>query len=114
LLEIVSANFTDLKSVPAISGLVKPDTYQPPLSVDVYLSQVKNNLNCEFNYRNFAGKNYTLLYNLLSTCDSGVYGTSSVDVAVTSLNPAVRDSMEEAILRGYNRKSKFLPGSLIP
>jgi hypothetical protein len=37
MLDLVFANFTDLKSVPAHSGLVTPDTYHPPLSIDVFL-----------------------------------------------------------------------------
>jgi hypothetical protein len=90
-------HFTDLKSVPADSGLLTPDTYHPPLSIDVFLPHVNNNLNCEFSYRNFAAGNYTLLYNIPSACDwSSVYETSSVDVAVTSLNAAVRGAMEQA------------------
>jgi hypothetical protein len=36
-----------------------------------------------------------------------VYETSSVDIAVASLNAAVRDAMEQVILRGYNRKFEF-------
>jgi hypothetical protein len=36
MLDLVFANFTDLKSVPAHSGLVTPDTYHPPLSIDVF------------------------------------------------------------------------------
>jgi hypothetical protein len=104
MLDLVFANFTDLKSVPADSGLVTPDTYHPPLSIDVFLPHVDDNLNCEFSYRNFAAGNCTLLYNILSACDwSSVYETS-VDVAVTSLNAAVRGAMEQAIPRG---KSKF-------
>jgi hypothetical protein len=36
-----------------------------------------------------------------------VYETTSVDVAVASLNVAVRGAMEQAIPRGYSCKSKF-------
>jgi hypothetical protein len=36
-----------------------------------------------------------------------VYGTSSVDVAVASLNAAVRGAIEQAIPCGYSCKSKF-------
>jgi hypothetical protein len=110
LLDLVFANFTDLNFIPVHSGLVKPDTYHPPLSTDVYLPHVNNNLNCEFNYRIFAAGNYTLLYNIFSPCDgSGVYETSSVDVAVVSLSAAVRDVVEQAIPRDYNRKFRFPP-----
>jgi hypothetical protein len=95
LLELVFANFTDLKSVPAYSGFVTPDTYHLPLSIDVFLPYSNNNLNCEFSYRIFAAGNYTLLYNIPSTYDwSSVYETTSVDVAVASLNTAVSGAME--------------------
>jgi hypothetical protein len=51
-----------------------------------------------------------LLYKILFTCDwLGVHETSSDDAAVASLNVAVRDAMEQAVPRGYNRKSKFRP-----
>jgi hypothetical protein len=33
MLDLVFANFTDLKSVPADSGLVAPDKYHPPLNI---------------------------------------------------------------------------------
>jgi hypothetical protein len=33
----------------------------PPLSIDVYLSYVRNSWNCECNYRNFAVGIYTAL-----------------------------------------------------
>jgi hypothetical protein len=38
-----------------------------------------------------------------------VYETTSVDVAVASLNAAVSGAMEQAIPRGYSCKSKFSP-----
>jgi hypothetical protein len=80
------------------------------LSTDVYLPHANNNLNCEYSYPNFASGNYNLLYNILSTCDwTGVYGTSSVDVAVASLNAAVRDATQQVFPRGCNRKSKSPP-----
>jgi hypothetical protein len=45
ILELLSANFTDLKSVPYDSGLVTPDihVYHPPLSIDVFLLHINNN-----------------------------------------------------------------------
>jgi hypothetical protein len=90
--------------------LVNPVTYHSPLSIDVYLPHVNNNLNYEFIYRKFADCNYTLLYNNISASDlSGVYETSSVDVAVASLNAAVRDATEQANPRGYSCKHKFPP-----
>jgi hypothetical protein len=100
MLDLVFANCTDLKSVPADSGLVVPDTYHPPLNIDVFLPNVNNNLNYEFSYRIFTAGNYSLLYNILSAYDwSSVYETS-VDVAVASLNAAVRGAMERAIPSG--------------
>jgi hypothetical protein len=38
-----------------------------------------------------------------------VYETTSVDTAVANLNAAIRGAMEQAIPRGYSRKSKFPP-----
>jgi hypothetical protein len=38
-----------------------------------------------------------------------VYETTSVDVAVASLNAALSGAMEQAIPRGYSCKSKFPP-----
>ncbi|PNF21153.1 hypothetical protein B7P43_G05118, partial [Cryptotermes secundus] len=108
MLDLVFANFTDLKSVPADSGLVATDIYHPPLNIDVLLPNVNSNLKCEFSYQNFAAGNYALLYNILSTYDwSSVYETSSVDVAVASLSVAVRSAMEQAIPCGYRYKSKY-------
>jgi hypothetical protein len=79
------------------------------LSSDVYLPHVNNNLNWEFSYRIIAAVNYTLVYNILSTHDwSSVYAIS-VDVAVASLNAAVRCAMVQAIPCGFSRKSKFSP-----
>jgi hypothetical protein len=110
MLDRVFANFTDLKSVPADSGLVKPDAFHPPLSIDVMLFHVNKNLNGEFSYRNFAAGNYELLYSMLYNYDwSSVYETSSVDAAVARLYAAVRDAMEQAIPCGYSRKSRFPP-----
>jgi hypothetical protein len=108
MLDLDFANFTDLNSVSADSDFVTSATYHPPLSIDVFLPHFINNLNYEFSYRNSAAGNYTLLYNILSACDwSSVYETPSVDVAVASLNGAVRGAMEQAIPCGYICKSKF-------
>jgi hypothetical protein len=108
MLDLVFANFSDLKLVPADSGLVMPDTYHPPFSTDVLLPHVNNNLNSGISYLIYSAGNYTLLYNLLSTYDwSSAYETTSVDTAVASLDAAVRGTMEQAIPRCYNRKSKF-------
>jgi hypothetical protein len=68
LLGLVFVNFSDLKSVPAYSRLVKPDAYHRPVSTDVCLPHVNNNFNYELIYRNLAAGNCTLLYNVLSMC----------------------------------------------
>jgi hypothetical protein len=80
MLDLVFANFTDLKTLPTDSGLVTPDTYHPIFSIDVSLPHVNNNLNCEFCYRNFAAGNYTLLYNILSAYDWPSMYETSVDI----------------------------------
>jgi hypothetical protein len=68
MLDLVFANFTNFKLVPADSGFVTPDTYHPPLAIDVkLLPHINNNSNSQFSYRIFAAGNYTLLYNILST-----------------------------------------------
>jgi hypothetical protein len=104
VLDLVFANLSDLKLVPADSGLVTPDTYHPPFSIDVLLPHVNNNLNFYISCLIYSAGNYTLLYNLLSTYDwSSVYETTSVDTTVASLNAAVRGAMEQAIPRGYSR-----------
>jgi hypothetical protein len=106
ILEVVFANFTDLKFVPANSGLVMSDTYHRSLSIDIFLPPINTNLNSEFSNLIYAAGNYTLLYNILSTYDwSSMYETTSVDTAVASLSGA----MEQAIPCGYSRKVKFPP-----
>jgi hypothetical protein len=50
MLDLIFANFTDLKSVTADS----------PLSIGVFLTHVNYNLICEFSYRNFAAGNYSM------------------------------------------------------
>jgi hypothetical protein len=101
MLDLISANFPDLKMVPANSGLVTPDTYHPPFSIDVLLPHVNNNLNSEISYLIYSAGNYILLYSLLLTYDwSSMYETASVDTAVASLGTTVRGATEQAIPRG--------------
>jgi hypothetical protein len=38
-----------------------------------------------------------------------VHETTSVDTAVANVNAAVHGAMEQAVPRGYSRKSKFSP-----
>jgi hypothetical protein len=68
IIDLVFANFTDVKSVPADSGLDTPDfLYITLFWVLISLfPHVNNNLICEFSYRNFAAGTYTLLDNILS------------------------------------------------
>jgi hypothetical protein len=96
--------------VPVDSGLVTPDTYHPSFTADILLPHVNNNLNSVITYPIYSAGNYAFLYNLLSTHDwSSVNETTSVDTAVASLNAAVRGAVEQAIPRGYSRKSKSPP-----
>jgi hypothetical protein len=63
-----------------------------------------------YSYRKFASGDYTLIYNILPTYDwSSVYGTTSVDAAVASLNAVVSDAMEQAILRGIIKSKSNFP-----
>jgi hypothetical protein len=62
--DLIFANFADMKSFDTHTGMVTPDTYHLPLSIDVFLPRVNNNLNCEYSYLNFAAGNYALLYNI--------------------------------------------------
>jgi hypothetical protein len=43
MLDLIFADFTDLKSVPADSGVVAPDIYHPPMSIDVILPHDNKN-----------------------------------------------------------------------
>jgi hypothetical protein len=48
------------------------------------------------------------MYNILPTYEwSGVYGTTSVDGAVTTLSAVVQDNMRQAIPSGSVTKSEF-------
>jgi hypothetical protein len=50
-----------------------------------------------YSYRKFSSGDYALLYNILLIYDwFCIYGTSSVDSAVASLNAALQDAMEQA------------------
>jgi hypothetical protein len=63
--------------------------------------------------RNVAAGNYTLRYNVLSTCDySGVHETTSAGIVLASLNATDRAAVELAAPRGSIRKSKLCRGSL--
>jgi hypothetical protein len=109
LLDLIISNLSDLDITPIYPGLIKPDNYHPPLTINIQLpfaTYVQNYVYC---YRKYSSGDYALLYNLLSNFDwSCVYGTTSVDSIVASLNAAVQDAMEYAIPRGViNTNSKF-------
>jgi hypothetical protein len=107
--DLVFANFTDLRSVPAGSGLVTPDTYHPPLSIDVLLPQVNNYLNSNQLSNILSRQLHFALQPSIRVDWSSVYETTSVDTFVASLNAAVCGAREQTIPRGYSRKSKFPP-----
>jgi hypothetical protein len=108
LLDLIFSNFSDIGITFLDSGIIKPDTYHPPLVIDVILPLVSPTQNCDYSYRNYASGDYNLLYNILLAYDwSCVYDTNSVDAAVASLNAVVQDAMEQAIPRVYIKKSKF-------
>jgi hypothetical protein len=77
------------------------------MNVSLPLSNCSQSVVCS--YRKFSSGNYALLYHILSTADwSCMYGTSSVDSAVTCLNAVVQDALERAIPRGViNSHLKF-------
>jgi hypothetical protein len=93
LLDLIFNNLSDLDISPVDPGLIKPDIYHPPfiINVSLLLSNCSQSVVCS--YRKFSSGNYALLYHILSTADwSCVYGTSSVDSAVTCLNAVVQDA----------------------
>jgi hypothetical protein len=108
-----SLDFKHLKSLPANFGLVKPDSYHPPLIIDVSLPYVNKYFNCEFSYQNFAAGNYSLLYSILLTYDwSRVHKASSVDAAVASM-PLYEMPWTKQFLVAISASPDFLPGSPI-
>jgi hypothetical protein len=108
LLDLAFTNFSELNINFIDSGIIKPDAYHPPFVIDVFFPFEASTRNFEYSYRKFASGDYTLLYNILSIYDwSFMYSITSVDDAVTSLNAVVLNAMDEAISRGFIRKSKF-------
>ncbi|PNF43033.1 hypothetical protein B7P43_G08782 [Cryptotermes secundus] len=108
LLDLVFTNFNDYNITFPDSGIIKPDTYHPPMVIGISLPLVNPTQNCEYSYRKYIAGDYTLLYNILSNYDwSCVYDTSSVDAGAARLSAAVQDAMEQAIPRGFITKSKF-------
>jgi hypothetical protein len=108
LLDLAFANFSELHINLIDSGIIKPDAYLRPFVVDIFLPFDTSTHNCEYSYRKFASGDYTLLYNILSIYDWPLmYNITSVDDAVTSLSAVVLNAMNQAIPRGFIRKSKF-------
>jgi hypothetical protein len=108
LLELVFTNFSDIGISFPDSGIIKHDTYHPPMVIGITLPLVSPTEICEFSYRKYISGDYILLYNILYNYDwSCVYCTSSVDAAVASLSAVVLDAMDQAIPCGYITKSKF-------
>jgi hypothetical protein len=68
LLDLVFNNFLDLTSAPADFGLIKPETYHPPLILRTYLQHFPNSPTSTPPYRNYSDRDYTLLYSTLSAC----------------------------------------------
>jgi hypothetical protein len=108
LLDLAFTNFCEIRINFIDAGIIKPDAYHPPFVIGVFLPFDANTSNCEYSYRKFASGDYTLLYNILSTYDwFFMYSITSVDDAVTSLNAVVLNATDQAISRGFIRKSKF-------
>jgi hypothetical protein len=100
LLDLFFPILSDVCIITVDSGFVKPDKYRPPHYQ--YLSAIchfySNNV---YLYRNFWSGVHDLLYNIPSTYDgSYVYHTISVGSPVASLDAAVQDATEQAILQG--------------
>jgi hypothetical protein len=101
LLDLIFSNLSDLSITPFDPGLIKPHNYHHPLIINIYLPFTTCIQNYVYSYRKFSPGDYSMLYNILSTFYwSCVYGTTSVDSAVASLNAAVQHAMEHAIPRG--------------
>jgi hypothetical protein len=109
LLDLIFSNLSDLDITPVDPGLIKPDNYHSPLIINVSLPLSNCSQSVVSSYHKFSSGNYALLYHILSTTDwSCVYGTSSVDSAITCLNAVVQDALECAIPRSViNSHLKF-------
>jgi hypothetical protein len=66
---LVFTNFSDIRITSADSGIVKTDAYHPHLVIDILLPTVTTARSYEYSYFKFAYRDYTLLYNILSTHD---------------------------------------------
>jgi hypothetical protein len=109
LLDLIFSNLSGFSADPVDPGLIKPDNYHPRLIINICLPIATSVQNYAYSYRKFSSGDYALLYTTLSTSDwSSVYDTTSVDSAVTCLNAAVQDAIEQVIPRGIiNSNSKF-------
>jgi hypothetical protein len=90
MLDLVFSNITDLHINFSDIGIVKPDVYHPPLSIEMPLLLKHVSKTSEFSHFKYACGDYTLLYHIFSSHDwSRVYSESSVGAAVDSLSCAV-------------------------
>jgi hypothetical protein len=108
-LDLIFSNLIDLRITTVDPGIVKPDNYHPPLIIDIYLFFATCTQNYKYSCSKFVSGDYTLHYNILSTYQwSCVYGTTSFNAAVASLNTVVQDAMKEAIPHDIiNSHAKF-------
>jgi hypothetical protein len=116
LLDLVFDNFSDLKPDPADSGLVKPDSYHPPLNIYIYLPHITNNLNCEFRF-------FVISLLAIILCCKTFFPRATGQVCttlflVTKLSPASMLLFEmpwsRPFLVAITASPNSLPGSLIP
>jgi hypothetical protein len=104
MLDLVLANFTEVAISNSYIDLVDPDTFHPSLLIDLSIffpsySQSRRS------FRNYAYGDYALLSTLLFWYDwSRVY---RVDTAVTQLNAAVSEAMDQVIPYKYSSMSKY-------
>ena len=108
MFDLVFSNITDLHITFPDTGMVKPDVYHPPLSIEMPRFVKTCSKTSEFSYFKYAFGDYTLLYHNLSSYDwSCVYSKSSVDAAVASLNSPVHEAIDRSIPRGSVKGSSF-------
>jgi hypothetical protein len=101
LLDLIFSNLSDLRITLVDPGLMKPVNYHHPLIFNIYLPFVTCTQNYVYSYRKFSSVDYALLYNTPSNFVwSCVYGTTSVDSAVSCFSAVVQDAMEHEIPRG--------------
>jgi hypothetical protein len=65
LLDLAFTNFGDIDISFPDSGIIKPDTYHPPMVIGINLPLVSPTEICDFSYHKYTSGDYTLLYNIL-------------------------------------------------